>query len=506
MDSASAGTLSTATTIATAAYVMFLLTMGVLGRRSMRQQTLSEFYLAGRSIGFLVLLLTLFATQYSGNSLSGFPGKTYRSGLSYFMSVTFMTGIVAGYLLFAPRLFARAREKRYLTPTDFLADRFGSPALNYASALIFAVSLLNFLLAQLTALGHAFSGLTDGRIPHWAGVVGGAVVILIYECLGGMRAVAWTDALQGIVLLVGLGAVVVLIMVEIGTPAAIIQTVSASAPEKVANPNLRTCVTWISTFALLAFGAPLYPQAIQRIYAARRLRELRRALAVMAIMPLFAITTVVFIGLTGIALFPNLTGVESDRVTFKVLAHLTEIQPWAELPVIMVMMAVLAAIMSTADSALLSLSSIFTKDFAARWIGFDEQQTERLARYGPLISFLILLAVGAIAVQPQLTLWRLLEIKFEILIQLSPAFVLGTLRDRAQPAGGALGPRRQAEDAGAVLAGLAAGLAVALGLWATGVRSLHGLHPGVVGLAVNYTVVLLSRGVQRRQSSAPSSS
>ncbi len=478
-----------AVTLATAAYVAFLLLMGVLGRRSMRRQTLAEFYLAGRSIGFVVLLLTLFATQYSGNSLSAFPGKTYRAGLSYFMSVTFMTGIVAGYLLFAPRLFARARQKRYLTPTDFLADRFGSPALSYASALIFAVSLLNFLLAQLTALGHAFSGLTDGRIPHWAGVAGGALVILIYECLGGMRAVAWTDALQGLVLLAGLGAVVLLITVEIGTPAAIVRTVAATAPEKIANPGLTTCITWLSTFALLAFGAPLYPQAIQRIYAARRLTELRRALAVMAVVPLFAITTVVFIGLTGIALFPDLAGIDSDRVTFKVLAHLAEIQPWAQLPVIMVMMAVLAAIMSTADSALLSLSSIFTKDFAARLAGLDDRQAERLARHGPLISLVILLAVGAVAVQPQLTLWRLLEIKFEILIQLSPAFVLGTLHRRA--AANAFAARD-------VLAGLVAGLAVALGLWAAGVRSLHGLHPGVLGLAVNYAVVLGSRAARLR--------
>ncbi len=316
-----------AVALATALYVAFLLAMGVLGRRSMRRRSLDEFYLAGRSIGFAVLLLTLFATQYSGNSLSGFPGKTYRAGLSYFMSVTFMTGIVAGYLLFAPRLFARARERRYLTPTDFLADRFGSPVLSYASAVIFAFSLLNFLLAQLTALGHAFSGLTDGRIPHWAAVAGGALVILVYECLGGMRAVAWTDALQGVILLVGLGAVVVLITVEVGTPAAIVGIVAASAPEKIANPSLTTCVTWLSTFALLAFGAPLYPQAIQRIYAARRPAELRLALAVMAVVPLFAITTVVFIGLTGIALFPDLAGVESDRVTFKVLAHLAQIQP-----------------------------------------------------------------------------------------------------------------------------------------------------------------------------------
>ncbi len=470
--------------LAVSAYVVLLLTMGVLGRRSMRSRTLSEFYLAGRSIGLLVLLLTLFATQYSGNSMSGFPGKTYRAGLSYFMSVSFMVGIVSGYLLFAPQLFARAREKLYLTPTDFLADRFRSPTLNYLSALIFTFTLCNFLLAQLTAMGHAFSGLTDGRIPHWAGVAGGAAVILVYEILGGMRAVAWTDAIQGLVLIVGLVLVAALMIVEIGTPAAIVALAAEHAPEKITNPGWRVCFTWWSSFALLGLGAPLYPQAIQRIYAARRASELRRALAAMAVIPLFAITTVVFIGAVGIAIFPGLSALESDRVTFKVLAHLVELQPLAALPVVMVMMAVVAAIMSTADSALLSLSSILTKDFAARLAGIDDRRVERLTRLAPAISFGILLALVLVAMRPRFTLWRLLEIKFEILIQLSPAFVLGTLHrhddDRAY----------RAHD---ILRGLAVGLVIALGLWTAGVKNLYGLHPGTLGVVANYATVLLSR-------------
>ena len=159
-------------TTAAVVYVLMLLGLGVFGRRAMRDPSLQEFYLAGRSIGLVVLLLTLFATQYSGNSLSGFPGKTYRSGLSYIMSVGFMVAIVSGYLLFAPRLVALARRKKFLTPTDYLRDRFGSPLLCYTSALIFAVTLCNFLLAQLMAMGHSLAGLTDGRIPYWAGVAG----------------------------------------------------------------------------------------------------------------------------------------------------------------------------------------------------------------------------------------------------------------------------------------------------------------------------------------------
>ena len=469
--------------VATVVYVLLLVVIGWLSRRARRERSLSDFYLAGRSIGLTVLLLTLFATQYSGNSLSGFPGQTYREGLTYYMSVTFMVAIVAGYLLFAPRLFTLSRHRQFVTPGDFLRYRYRSPAIYRIGTTIFVLVLINFLLAQLIAMGHAFAGLTDGRIPYWLGVVGGAVVILIYELMGGMRAVAWTDALQGILLMLGLLIVGVLLLDVVGSPAEVLERVATVAPEKVAVPSLISSALWLSNLLLLGLGAPLYPQAIQRIYAARRLSELRRALAVMAFLPHVAITTVVFIGIIGIAIFPDLGRLESDQVTFRVLAFLVEARPWTYLPMLMVMMAVLAAIMSTADSCLLSLSSILTKDIAGRVRRGRAIDPEHLSRWGILTSIGAMLIVVPLALRPPTTLWALLVIKFELLIQLSPAFVLGTWQGRN-------GEHRFGDRD--ILLGLVVGLAVALGLYASGNRSVGGLHAGTIGVIANYAVALVS--------------
>lgn len=470
--------------IAGGVYITLLVIIGLLSRRARRETSLADFYLAGRTLGPFVLLLTLFATQYSGNSLSGFPGQTYREGVAYYMSVTFMVGIVTGYLLFAPRLFRAARAGGFVTPTDYLAARFGSPALNYLSATIFTIALLNFLLAQLMAIGHATAGLTDGRIPYWLGVVGGATIILLYELLGGMRAVAWTDALQGMVLAGGLLLAVALLISEIGSPAEVLRQVAALAPEKMASPSLSLCLLWVSNFLLLFLGAPLYPQAIQRIYAARSLTDLRRALATMALLPHLAISTVVFIGVAGIAIFPVAEGFSSDQITFKVLAYLVENQPLAYVPVVVVMMAVVAAIMSTADSCLLSVSSILTKDFIGRIRGLGADDEVRLARIAPISSIVIMVLIGALAVRPLSTLWGLLVIKFEILIQLSPAFVLGTLHEPGEPGG------YRGRD---VLVGLAVGLILALGLYASGHSQVLGIHAGVIGVVANYLSCWASR-------------
>lgn len=474
----------------TGGYVLLLLVLGGFGRRALRERTLTDFYLANRGIGFFVLLLTLFATQYSGNSMSGFPGQTYRQGLVYVMTVTFMVGIVSGYLLFAPRLFTLSRQRGYVTPCDFLTDRYASPWLHYLAALIFILSLFNFLLAQLMAMGHAFAGLTEGRIPFATAVVGGAAVILVYELLGGMRAVAWTDVLQGLLLMVGMLVIALLLVAEVGTPAAVIARIAAQAPEKLEVASGQVCASWLSNFLLLALGAPLYPQAIQRVYAARRLGDLKRALITMAWLPLIAVTTVVFVGAVGILLFPGLSGVEADQITFRVLRFLVQEQAHAYYPVLIVMLAVVAAIMSTADSCLLSISSILSKDLVARLRRLPPEEAERLSWSTPLSSGLVLALLVSLALLRPATLWGLLVIKFELLIQLSPAFVLGTLHSPEHP---------RAFNASDILRGLAVGALLALGLYATGHSQVYGFHAGTLGVAANYLTAAASRSWRCRQ-------
>ena len=155
---------------------------------------------------------------------------------------------------------------------------------------------------------------TTSRTPYWAAVVVGALVVLIYVIVGGMRAVAWTDALQGVLLVVGLTFIVILIWVEVGSPTSVARTVQLLNPQMVANPTLTECMVWLSNFLLLALGAPLYPQALQRIFAAQRLRHLRNSLATMAVIPLFAVSVVIFIGAAGLALFPQLDRIETEHV------------------------------------------------------------------------------------------------------------------------------------------------------------------------------------------------
>ena len=85
-------------------YILSLLLIGVYAYSRRKDNSLGDFYLAGRDMGVIVLFLTLYTTQYSGNTLFGFTGAAYREGLRFLVCIHFMTAIIAAYLLFAPRL------------------------------------------------------------------------------------------------------------------------------------------------------------------------------------------------------------------------------------------------------------------------------------------------------------------------------------------------------------------------------------------------------------------
>ncbi|MGQ0734024.1 MAG: sodium:solute symporter family protein [Acidobacteriota bacterium] len=204
--------------VAVLAYLGLILAVAWRARLVRPSESLSHFYLAGRNLGPFVLFATLYATQYSGNSLLGYPGEAYRIGFAWIMSVGFMMGIVVAYLLVAPRLYLLAKRHAYLTPGDWLDHRYRSPALSWTANTLTVVALANYLFAQLMAMGHIVAGLSGGAVPYWVGVVALTLVIVVYETVGGLHAVAWTDGVQGTLLVVGLGGILLWI---VPTPAAL---------------------------------------------------------------------------------------------------------------------------------------------------------------------------------------------------------------------------------------------------------------------------------------------
>ncbi len=466
-------------------YLAALLVLGWLGGRARREDTLRDFYLGGGSTGLLVLFLTLYATQYSGNTLFGFSGKAYRVGFSWITCVHFMTAITVGYLLFAPALHARSRQHGYITPQDFLHHRYRSRLFDLVGPLVMIAALANFLLAQLIAMGRALQGLTT--LPDHTAFVWGVVllagVMLVYETLGGFRAVAWTDVIQGVILMSGIVALTGMILVRyggLGDATRMLLEEGSATRDRVLPPDGPALRSWLSYILIFGLGAALYPQAIQRLYAARSARVLARSLALMAFMPLLTAGFAVLVGVVGAAHHPGLTGSDSDRILTLLCREIQQASPLGHALVVLLFSAVLAALMSTADSCLLTISSMATKDVYQRFLNPDASEAS-LTRMGKVLSWVVVAVAAGIAIWLETrpatpTLVRLLDLKFDLLVQFVPAFMLGIHWHRLR--------------GGPVCAGFLTGLAVTYSLYGNEAVARSGFHHGLYGLAANLAVAI----------------
>lgn len=475
---------------ALAAYIALLALLGLRARAARGSESLADFYLAGRGLGSVVLLFTLYATQYSGNTLVGYPGEAYRVGFPWVMSVGFMLAIVVVYLLIAPRLRAASERRRFVTPADWLDHRFGDPRLTRVVNLLMAAAIANYLLAQLMAMGHVVAGLSDQAIPYATGVGVLAAAILGYELLGGLRAVAWTDCLQGVLLAVGLSGLLAATVFSGEGVGAAAAWVLDNQPEKGFRPTGTLLATWASTILLIGFSGAVYPQAIQRIFAARSGASLRKALAALAFLPYLTTLPVFLVGILALPRLAGLTGIAADQVLPALLRGWAAESGWMFAMCVVTVVGVVAAIMSTADSVLLTLSSMLAKDFAApllRRRNAGEVPEARITRIGKGLSLAIMAALVAVALTPRISLWGLLELKMELLVQAAPVFVLGLAW--------------RGLTARAALAGVICGTLLAAGLTLAGYGKIAGLHAGLLGAALNAGIAVfgsLSSGATAR--------
>lgn len=467
-------------------YLGSLILVGFLGYRARQENTLKDFYLAGNGFGLIVIFLTLYATQYSGNTLFGYSGKTYRIGYAWVMSIHFMTAVVACYLIYAPQLYARARKFNYITPTDYLQHRFNSNWINIVATIIMVVVLSNYLLAQLMAMGRAMQGLStaDPATAYQQGVILLTLIMVIYGTLGGIRAVAWTDVIQGVVLMIGFTVLLYIVYKQFGPISQATITIQQSQDmAKVNVPDANRLREWLSYIIIVGLGSTLYPQAIQRIYAARSEKVLRHGLAFMAFAPLLTTLIAVITGIYAIAYVPGLEGAASDQVLAKIMMQVQQNSVLGYWLVVVLYAAILAAMMSTADSALLSISSMLSKDIYGRFVDANASEA-KLTLMGKIFSWCLILFLVwlAIYLSDKASLIKLLDRKFDLLIQLVPAFMISI--------------HWQKLKAWPTFAGLIAGLVVSLVLAFGGFDfvqngKVYGFHPGLIGLLFNLTIAII---------------
>ncbi len=378
-------------------YLLLLLILGFVGYLKSRGGE-EDYYLAGRDQGWLISSLTIMATFFSSFALLGAPGMVYREGVVFaLVSLNVPVAGVAIYLL-GGRIWRLGRSRGYVTPADLICDYYGSQVmLRLLVALTGCLFAVPYVMMQIKAGGELSAVLfRDYQYAFEIGCTSLAAVIAVYIMIGGMRSVAWTDALQ--CLLLGGGIVLggFAMVASFGGPSAFSRAVGGLPDRSLTVPG--TTGFWqlpmlFSVCLLMPLGGIVQPAQWIRFYSARNLEVLRRGSVLFTVLLtalfLFGIT---FVGLGGQVLYPLVTAADGsvspapevrgfDQILVVVINDnlprvLGETLGWTLAS--MVVVAIMAAAMSTADSNLHSLAAVATRDIYDRFIRPNAGEGERV--------------------------------------------------------------------------------------------------------------------------------
>jgi len=180
------------------AYLLGVLSLGVFSS-TLFKGTSKDYFVASRSIGSFVLLMSVFGTTMTGFALVGSTGKAFTTGVATFGAMTVWSGLIhsAVFFLVGLRLWAIGKRRGYVTQVQFFRDRFDSKTLGTVLFVLLVLLIIPYLLVGIISAGKFMEG-TAGLSPKLTGAVICGVV-LIYVFLGGVRSAAWANTLQTLV-------------------------------------------------------------------------------------------------------------------------------------------------------------------------------------------------------------------------------------------------------------------------------------------------------------------
>jgi len=367
----------------------------------------SEYFLGGRQIGRFVVALSAVVSGRSAWLITGVTGMAYTRGASAVWAVVgYIVAELLLFLYYARRLrrFTEARDA--ITLPDFYAARFGdrSGLLRGLLALIIFVFMVSYVSAQFVAGGKAFA--SGFGLDPTTGILLTAAIVLVYTVLGGFLAVSLTDMLQAILMLFALAVVPVLAFLRQGGLDAVLVELSALDVTLV-DPLALSFGAFLG-FVGIGLGSPGNPHILIRYMAIDDAEQLRWSAVVGTVWNVVMAWGAVFLGLAGRVWFPDVTALPAadPENLYPVLAR--GLLP--DFAFGLVIAAVFAAIMSTADSQLLVAASAVVRDLYQQVLRRGREVPQRrlvlLSRLVVLVLVGLALALGFVA--DELVFWLVL--------------------------------------------------------------------------------------------------
>ena len=293
-------------------FMVGLMLMGLYFSRDVKDS--KDWMIAGGSLGVIPLVGTYFATIISAASIISYVGYYYFNGWSGWWNCagTFLTSFL-GALYYAKRLKRVARN----TLPDFIEDRFGSKHAA-AAAILILIGTTCLTAAQVIGGSIIFQTATGFSNVTCVGLI--TVIFILFTAIGGMKAVAWSDTICAIVIIIGVWVEAATLLGKVGGFASLTEKLYAVNPHLLQpfSPKIPplTALSWVVTWGLGNFGAP---QFITRFFAAKSPEHAQKSQAFTGVALMVFYLPLMIAGLCGIILVPNIT--RQDAVNPMLIAN-----------------------------------------------------------------------------------------------------------------------------------------------------------------------------------------
>lgn len=324
-----------------------------------------DFFLASRSLGPWVFLLTVFGTNMTAFAILGSSGLAYQRGIGVYGLMASSSGLIIPLTIFliGTRLWALGKKHGYMTQVQYFRDRWEC---NGVGTVIFAVTslmMIPYIVIGMMGGGHTLEELSGDLVPYWLGGAVVAIVVMAYVFFGGMRGVAWVNALQT-VLFLAFGAIAFyLISRNLGGFDRIIGEIAASPKDSALLTRQRISPQEFFSYTFIPLSAMMFPHMAIMCLTAEKVTSFKRTVVWYPICILLIWLPSVFLGIVAAHQFPGLKMGESDDVILRLLVGNTDIIVAGILGA-----AIMACVMAT-DSQIMALSTMFSQDVFAHYGG-----------------------------------------------------------------------------------------------------------------------------------------
>jgi SSS family solute:Na+ symporter len=375
-------------------YLLGTLALGVWAGTRIKNTT--DLAIAGRRLPLIMVVTTTFATWFGAETVMGIPAKFVQGGLNAIVEDPFGAGtclILVG-LFFAMRLY----KQNLLTIGDFYRQRFGKGVEVFCSVAII-LSYLGWVAAQITALGLVFSVLTNGAMSETAGMIVGTLAVLVYVVVGGFLAVAWTDFIQMIVLVIGLTVIAIFASdLAGGSDKVFAMAASADLWKFFPEPSFKEVAFFIGAGLTMMLGSIPQQDVFQRVMSAKDAHTARNGAVIggisyilFAFVPMFVVACAVVV-----------MGQQALELAKDDYQRLLPTFVLTKMPLVMQILffgALLSAIKSTSSATLLAPSTSFVENILKNLRPHMNDRQQLFAMRRTIVVFAALVLAYAIAMK-----------------------------------------------------------------------------------------------------------